>query len=326
VADAATLNFRMDPRRAARYRRATETTRAGARKNTMGLIYQTARDWTVSRDKRLLFFGMSGLGKTHLANLLRNEGHWFHYSVDYRIGTAYMGEHISDNLKRQAMQVPFLAELLKSDSIYIGSNITFDNLTPLSAYLGKPGNPDLGGLSFSEYMRRQDLHRRAEVNALLDTPHFITRARDLYGYPHFVCDTGGSICEVVDPDDPRDEVLKTHSQHTLMVWIEGDEDHTADLIHRFDRAPKPMYYQPRIMRQLWDDYKLERGITAAGVVPDEFIRFAYGRAIRHRVPLYDAMARNWGITVKAADVATVRDATDVTELVAAGLERHSQSA
>ena len=137
----------------------------------MALIYPTARDWSAAAEKRVLFFGMSGLGKTHLANLLRDEGHWFHYSVDYRIGTAYMGEHISDNLKRQAMQVPFLAELLKSDSIYIGSNITFDNLTPLSTYLGKPGNPDRGGLSFAEYMRRQDLHRRAEVNALLDTPH-----------------------------------------------------------------------------------------------------------------------------------------------------------
>ncbi len=292
----------------------------------MALIYPTARDWSAATEKRVLFFGMSGLGKTHLANLLRDEGHWFHYSVDYRIGTAYMGEHISDNLKRQAMQVPFLADLLKSDSIYIGSNITFDNLTPLSTYLGKPGNPDLGGLSFAEYMRRQDLHRRAEVNALLDTPQFIARAHDLYGYPHFVCDTGGSICEVVDPDDPRDEVLRTLGQHTLMVWIEGSEAHTEELIRRFDRAPKPMYYQPRIMRQLWEDYKLERGIAAAEVVPDDFIRFAYARAIRHRVPLYAAMAKNWGITVSAEDVAGVRDAADVTALVAAGLERHRQKA
>jgi hypothetical protein len=291
----------------------------------MSLIYKSARDWDAAPDKRVLFFGMSGLGKTHLANLLRAEGHWFHYSVDYRIGTAYMGEHIADNLKQQAMQVPFLAELLRSDSIYIGSNITFDNLAPLSTYLGKPGNPDLGGLSFTEYMRRQDLHRRAEVNALLDTPHFIRRAHDLYGYSNFVCDTGGSICEVVTPDDPRDEVLKTLSTNTLMVWIEGSEDHTDELIRRFDRAPKPMYYQPRIMRQLWDDFKRERGVDAGDVVPDDFIRFAYARAIRHRVPLYAGMAKNWGITVQASDVATVRDAKDVTDLVGAALESRRQT-
>ena len=286
----------------------------------MGLIYENARELKAAQDKRLLFFGMSGLGKTHVANLLRDEGSWFHYSIDYRIGTAYMGEHITDNLKRQAMQVPLLAELLRSDSIYIGSNITFNNLAPLSTYLGKPGNPALGGLSFAEYMRRQDLHRRAEINALLDTPHFIKRAHDLYGYSNFVCDTGGSICEVVEPDNPSDEVMKTLNANTLMVWIEGSEAHTEELIRRFDRAPKPMYYQPRIMRQLWDDYKRERGIEAADVVPDDFIRFAYARAIRHRVPLYASMAKNWGVTVKAEDVATVRDAGDVLELVAAALE------
>ena len=286
----------------------------------MGLIYENARELKAAQDKRLLFFGMSGLGKTHVANLLRDEGSWFHYSIDYRIGTAYMGEHITDNLKRQAMQVPLLAELLRSDSIYIGSNITFNNLAPLSTYLGKPGNPALGGLSFAEYMRRQDLHRRAEINALLDTPHFIKRAHDLYGYSNFVCDTGGSICEVVEPDNPSDEVMKTLNANTLMVWIEGSEAHTEELIRRFDRAPKPMYYQPRIMRQLWDDYKRERGVEAADVVPDDFIRFAYARAIRHRVPLYASMAKNWGVTVKAEDVATVRDAGDVLELVAAALE------
>ena len=98
--------------------------------------------------------GMSGVGKTTLAEMLQKSG-WFQYSVDYRIGTRYMGEHIVDNFKREAMRVPFLRELLRSDSIYIRSNITFENLSPLSTYLGKPGNPAQGGISFAEYKRRQ---------------------------------------------------------------------------------------------------------------------------------------------------------------------------
>ena len=175
----------------------------------MPLIYDSPAAWADAPEKRLAVFGMSGLGKTRLASILRAQGQWYHYSIDYRIGTAYMGEHIADNLKRQAMQVPFLAELLRSDSIYIGSNISFGNLAPLSTFLGKPGDPALGGLPFDEYMRRQALHRRAEINALLDTPSFVARARDLYDYPHFIADTGGSICEVVDPEDPADGVLAT---------------------------------------------------------------------------------------------------------------------
>ena len=94
-----------------------------------------------------------------------------------------------------------------TDSVYIASNITFDNLAPLSTYLGKPGDPAKGGLAFAEYQRRQDQHRDAEIAAMLDTARFMDRAREIYGYPNFVCDTSGSICEVVEADDPDDPVM-----------------------------------------------------------------------------------------------------------------------
>ncbi len=81
------------------------------------MIYPTAQSWQQAPQKKALFFGMSGLGKTHVANSLRETGDWFHYSIDYRIGTRYMGEYIADNAKREAMKVPFLRELLMSDSI-----------------------------------------------------------------------------------------------------------------------------------------------------------------------------------------------------------------
>ena len=121
------------------------------------MIYESGQAWRDAQSKRLLLFGMSGLGKTTTARLLRESGRWFHYSVDYRIGTRYMGEHIADNFKRAAMQVPFLRELLLSDSVYIASNLTFENLAPLSTYLGKPGDPAKGGIPFEEYVRRPEV-------------------------------------------------------------------------------------------------------------------------------------------------------------------------
>ncbi|MGB0440359.1 MAG: ATPase, partial [Paracoccaceae bacterium] len=116
--------------------------------------YRSAADWHAAPNKRAVLFAMSGLGKTHVSHMLRESGDWFHYSIDYRIGTRYMGEFITDNAKREAMKVPFLRDLLMSDSIYIGSNITFDNLDPVSTYLGKPGDPAQGGLPITEYRRR----------------------------------------------------------------------------------------------------------------------------------------------------------------------------
>ncbi len=282
------------------------------------MIYQTRAEWLAASQKKVLFFGMSGLGKTYLSAMLRGAG-WFHYSVDYRIGTRYMGEYIADNFKREAMKVPFLRELLLSDSVFIASNITFDNLAPLSTYLGKPGSEAKGGLPFEEYMRRQNQHRAAEKSALLDTVHFVSRARDIYGIGNFVCDSGGSICEVVDPEDRADPILRALSDNLLMVWIEGSEAHTEELVRRFDRAPKPMYYQPQFLERKWVEYRVERGLKEEEVNPDDFVRWTYAQALEHRQPRYAAMARNWGVKLRAEDVALVRDVKDLTSLIAAAL-------
>lgn len=277
--------------------------------------------WRGSDARRVLLFGMSGLGKTHLAKLLRGGGGWFHYSVDYRIGTRYMGERITDNAKAHAMKVPFLRDLLLSDSIYIGSNITFDNLDPVSTYLGKPGDPGRGGLPWPEYLRRQAEFREAEVAALLDTARFIDRARALYGYPHFVCDSGGSICEWVDPDDPSDPVMTTLAAHCLLVWIEGTPAHTADLVRRFDAAPKPMAYHPDFLDRAWHDYRALGDVAEAAVDPDDFIRWTYARALAHRQPRYAAMAARWGVTVPAGAMAGVTDEASFVAVVAEAIGR-----
>ncbi|WP_412563089.1 ATPase [Thalassobius sp. MITS945101] len=285
------------------------------------MIYQSAEAWRNAPQKRVLFFGMSGLGKTYLSNILRDQGDWFHYSIDYRIGTRYMGEYIADNAKREAMKVPFLRDLLMSDSIHISSNITFENLTPVSSYLGKPGSEAKGGLPYAEYTRRQEQFRQAEVKALMDTTYFIERAEALYSYPHFICDTGGSICEWVNPEDPNDPILKTLANNTLLIWLKGDEAHTEELIRRFDRAPKPMSYQAAFLDRVWNEYLTLFQKEESQVDPDDFIRWTYAQALAHRQPRYEAMARNWGITLTADEVSTVKSAEDFDMLIAKALEQ-----
>ena len=286
------------------------------------MIYLSADDWRAATHKRVLFYGMSGLGKTHLSNLLRAQGDWFHYSIDYRIGTRYLGERITDNAKAEAMKVPFLRDLLRSDSIYIGSNITFNNLSPVSTWLGKPGNADAGGLPIAEYSKRQSLFREAEISALRDTAYFIERSEALYGYPHFVCDTGGSICEWADGDDPNDPLLTELSQHCLLVWLKGNDAHTQELIRRFDKAPKPMAYQPEFLAQCWSEYVSENNCLEDDVDPDSFIRWTYARALAHRQPRYRAMEK-WGVSVAADEVAAVNTTDDFDALIATALERRA---
>ena len=148
--------------------------------------------------KAITLLGMSGVGKTRLACLLR-QANWFHYSGDYRIGTRYLNEAMLDNVKRQAMGVPILKQLLLSDSISIDSKISVDNLKAVSTFLGQLGDPEKGGLGLLEFKCRQKLHHDAEVAAMKDVPEFIKRSHDVYGYSKFINDAGGSLCELDDP-------------------------------------------------------------------------------------------------------------------------------
>ncbi|MCP5036536.1 MAG: ATPase [Rhodobacteraceae bacterium] len=283
------------------------------------MIYSSAKKWQEATHKRVLLFGMSGLGKTHLSKILRGSGDWFHYSVDYRIATRYMGEHIADNAKCEAMKNPFLRELVMSDSICIAPKTSFDNLTPVSTYLGKPGDAGKGGLAIKEYKRRQQQFKEGEIAALLDTSHFIRRAGRIYDYPHFVCDTGGSICEWVDIDQGLDDpLIKALTADCLLVWIKGDAAHSHELIRRFDKAPKPMAYQPEFLADAWDEYLRENNMKEGEVDPNNFIRWTYGRALAHRQPLYQAMAR-YGVTVTAKEVAKVASPDDFNALIASTL-------
>ena len=288
------------------------------------MVYTSSADWRGAAHRRVALFGMSGLGKTRIAAMLRDQAEWFHYSIDFRIGTRYMGEHIVDNFKREAMRNPFLRELLRSDSIYIASNITFSNLAPLSTYLGKPGDPEKGGIPFADYLQRQRQHRAAEIAATRDALLFIRKAEHLYGYDHFVCDTSGSLCEVVDPDDPKDPVLVDLVSATLPVWIRGTEEHLEDLAARFDRAPKPMYYPEDFLVQLWQSYRAERGLAEEAVDPNAFIRHGFKALMAHRLPRYAAIAERWGVTVEAAEAASVRDPHDFDALIQTALDRRGR--
>ncbi len=281
----------------------------------MKLTVDEFRNWD---RKCVTLMGMSGVGKTRLSNLLRSSD-WFHYSGDYRIGTRYLDEAILDTIKEQAMRVPLLRDLLRSDSIFIRSNVTFHNLNPVSTFLGMLGNPELGGLPLTEFKRRQALHRQAEIAAMYDVPSFIHKAKLIYGYSHFINDVGGSLCELDEPG-----MLDFLAEHSLILYIRASDADEASLIARSVSHPKPLYYREAFLDEQLAEYMTLNGLSYVSLVdPYDFTRWVFPRLFRTRIPRYEAIAAEYGYTVTTQELARVQSESDFLQLLEQVIERES---
>ena len=281
----------------------------------MRMTPQEFLDW---ESKCITLLAMSGAGKTTLSAKLPRDK-WFHYSGDYRIGTKYLEEPILDNIKQQAMGVPFLRDLLRSDSIYICSNITVENLSPVSSFLGKIGDATKGGLSLAEFKRRQALHHQAEIAAMNDVPEFIHKAETIYGYKHFINDAGGSVCELDCP-----EVLETLAKHTLIVYIKIPPKLEQTIIDRAKKDPKPLYYRPEFVDEKLAEFMQERAYKSTDEIdPDDFVCWVFPELFKARVPRYEAIAQKYGYTVDGDEVAQVRNEDDFMQLIARAIAQQS---
>jgi len=279
------------------------------------LSVEQFRQW---ENKKITLVGMSGVGKTYISSMLRS-AQWFHYSGDYRIGTRYLDESILDMIKSKAMEVPFLNELLRNDWIYIRNNIKVSDLGPVLSFVGKLGNPTLGGVELEDFQRRQDLYRQAEIAAMHDVPGFIEKAHNIYGYKHFVNDVGGSLCELDDP-----AVMDVIDENTLILYIQvTNEEEEQKLISRAQSAPKPLYYRPEFLLEQLDIYLAENDLEfAAQMDPDEFTRWVFPRLFHSRVPRYEEIAKR-GYTVTSQEVSAVKNEADFLALIETAIGRQS---
>ncbi|MGB0713487.1 MAG: ATPase, partial [Gammaproteobacteria bacterium] len=234
------------------------------------------------------------------------------------IGTRYLDEPIVDIVKQQAMSVPFLKDLLRRDWIKIKNNIKVHDLGPVLSFVGKLGNPELGGTALEQFQKHQAMYRSAEIAAMRDVPEFIRKGREVYGYPHFVNDVGGSVCELDEPG-----IIELLAEHTLMLYIQTtDRDEEQKLIERAQSDPKPLYYRPEFLLENLAVYLQEHKLEyAAQLDPDAFTRWVFPRLFNSRIPRYEAIAGPHGYTVTSHEAAQVRDEKDFLALLETAISR-----
>ncbi len=240
--------------------------------------------------KRFALLGMSGLGKTFISRKLAEKDNWSHYSVDYEIGKLLF--------KR------------KYKNLLDGFEIA--NLTNLANFLGKPGSPSMGGISFSEYLTRQKLHRDAEIRATLHACLLAEKSPDL---SHMVCDTSGSICELVNPFDENDKILTSLSKNFVIICLEAPDSMYQVLINRFLAKPKPMYYKEDFLRALWENFKNHTSNVDDQINPDEFIVYGFKALIKRRKEIFDTISKNWGISLNFEQLHKIKSAADLIDAI-----------
>lgn len=259
--------------------------------------------------KNLTLLGMSGVGKTYLATLLSKETKYYHYSADYRLGATYLQEEIAQHIISHTQKDKYLAQLLNKQAITISPHISFDNLSAVADFLGKVGNPLLGGLELAEFKRRQALHLAAEKKAIADVSLFMQKAK-AQGYEHFINDAGGSLCELDD-----EKIYADLAQQTTIIYIKADEDIVSDLIARAQAHPKPLYYNPEFFKTELQQYLDEHHFTyVAQIDPDDFVRWIFPRLVTYRQPKYQAIADAYGTTILAKDLYQCNNAEEVFAL------------
>ncbi len=264
---------------------------------------------------RIAVMGLSGVGKTTLARCLPSS-RWFHYSVDYRIWTHYLGDELNDYLKKLAMSHPLLRDMLKRDAITVEHRVHFDNLLATSLYMGMLGNPKKHGSSLADFTARMATHAEAEIAAMLDIPKFIARAESLYGYPHFLADLSGSLCEVVEPGSDVDPVLQAMDETVTLIYIRATKAHEKVLIERNIADPKPIYYRPDFVAAelpgLLEKYHAQ---DVTEIDPKKVGAYLYPRLLKHRVERYEAIAAKHALTLTMEEAAAIRSEADLLNVL-----------
>lgn len=272
-------------------------------------------EFLASPNKAVTLMGMSGVGKTYISNILE-EKNWYHFSADYRIGHKYLNGDIEANLRDKAMTVPFLRELLENDSISISNNVTINNLSSVSAFLGKVGNPEKEGMALPEFLRRQKLYLEAEIASAYDVPKFIEKAH-AEGHNHFINDSTGSLCEIDEPG-----VFEVLAKNTLILYIKTSPEDEIKLIERAQQSPKPLYYRQDFILEQLSKFQQERALEYLALMePDDFIRWVFPNLFQSRLPRYQHIADNYGYTVQASELATCKTEADFIDIITASARR-----
>lgn len=230
---------------------------------------------------------MSGVGKSYSSALMERKAGWYHFSVDYLIGNYYL-----------------------ADQILNYDQVTKEDITPITNFLGLLGNPEKGGSDYKSFKRRQRLYHDAEVLASQALPDFIRIAKEK-GFPGLLNDTAGSIVDL-----NYDEIPEILSEHSYIVYIEASEADKNAIFERAKSSPKPLIYPEAFLKTHIEKFMAEQGLESdIQIDPKEFFDYIFPLLFEQRLPKYQAIADKYGCTISSDDLKEVTNAEEFLALI-----------
>jgi len=231
--------------------------------------------------KAVTLMGMSGVGKTYLSNKLASWG-WECHSCDFLIGA----EYLKDELTR------------KMDVL---------DMSPLSEFVGKVGNPELGGLSLDVFRQRQKMYYDAECATLRDA----VQAMDKQQGHGLVNDSTGSICEIED-----EALLALVFDKSLLVYIEASAAEKKRVLQRAQDYPKPLFFPTAFFDERLTTFMAENNLHVVDeIIPDEFARWVFPFLFDARLPKYKRLAHRYGITISSSTFRNIDNEKDFVRIL-----------
>ncbi len=246
----------------------------------------TISEFNDIENKVITLMGMSGVGKTYLSTMLEGQG-WKHYSCDYQI----------------------------AKDIGLGDQVTKQDISALSHYVGRLGNPAKGGFALDEFKKRQRTYFEAECASLNALKKKVSKAHE-DGFTHVVNDSTGSMCEIDD-----DTLFDFVDEHSLIVYIKASPEEEKAVLKRAQEYPKPLFYSPERFDYWLAEFLSDQGLSAAEEIePDEFSRWVFPRLFENRLPKYQAIADKYGTTIPSEAFRDVKTEDEFLAVIVAHLK------
>jgi hypothetical protein len=106
----------------------------------------------------------------------------------------------------------------------------------------------------------------------------------------------------------------------LIIYLKPSNGLLDQIIERSLQDPKPMYYQESFLDRVLPQYLREQELEVPWQIdPSDYFRWMFPRLVEHRLPLYESIARDYGVVVQADQIDAIQGEEDFMDLISDSL-------